>query len=327
MRFSYSAFGLTLAADRPLPLVPQSQPTAPDTLIWLAANGSAPKLDHLPADPWYISEEEGESTPALRVWRIANGLYYKWLYDDGPEFLVDGSGSEIWATWPKSLTLEDAATYLLGPILGFVLRLRQTTCLHGSAVAIAGRALVLVGPAAAGKSTLAAALGRLGYPVLSDDVAALVEWNDQWYVQPAYPQLRLWPQSVALLFGSDAVLPPLTPTWDKRVLRLVEHGYRFEERPTPIVSIYVLGERTARAAPCIQRLQGRELLRTLVANTYVGYALDATMRHQEFSTLGRLAGTVPVRKVLPCDDPSRLCNAIIEDCEALGCTVSPTTGR
>ena len=50
--------------------------------------------------------------------------------------------------------------------------------------------------------------------------SALVEYDGRVHVQPAYPQLRLWPDSVAMLYGAPDVLPPLTPTWDKRALAL-----------------------------------------------------------------------------------------------------------
>ena len=130
--------------------------------------------------------------------------------------------------WPDSSTLEDAATYLLGPVLGFVLRLRGITCLHASAVAVGDRAIALMGPANAGKSTTAAGFSRMGFPVLADDIVALSEPDEILRVQPAYPQLRLWPESAAFLYGSADALPRLTPTWDKRALDLTQNGCRFQ---------------------------------------------------------------------------------------------------
>jgi hypothetical protein len=328
MPFHYSAFGLNLASNDAIPgLVAHPVPARTHVRIWFDTAGARFETDRVIADPWYVSETDGDATPTLRVWQIAGGRYYKWLYGDGTEFVVDGSGTQIWAAWPASSTLEDTATYLLGPILAFALRLRGVTCLHGSAVAIGRRALIVVGPPAAGKSTVAAAFGHLGYPVVSDDVAALAERDRNWYVLPAYPQLRLWPESVDMLFGSADALRPLTPNWDKRALELLERGYRFADRAVPIAAVYVLGERRGRAAASIEPLRGRQRLRTLLANTYVGYALDSPMRLQQFSTLGRLASKVPVQMILPPDDPARLCAAIIEDCEALGCTAFPTTAR
>src|SRR5271156_6758875 len=79
----------------------------------------------------------------------------------------------------------------------------------------------------AGKSTTAAAFARRGFAILSDDVSALWDCRPPFLLQPAYPQLRLWPSSVRLLFGADDALPPLTPNWDKRGLDLSTPVHRF----------------------------------------------------------------------------------------------------
>ncbi len=47
------------------------------------------------------------------------------------------------------------------------------TVLHGGAVDIAGRAIVVVGHSGAGKSTLTAALTRAGHAYLADEVVAI----------------------------------------------------------------------------------------------------------------------------------------------------------
>src|SRR5439155_26168525 len=154
----------------------------------------------------------------------------------------------------------------------------------------------------------------------TDDIVALSERDETVQVQPAYPQLRLWPEAVALLYGAADTLPRLTPTWDKRALDLTTNGGRFQEQPLPLAAIYVLAERSPDPEPRIEGLQGRESLLTLLANTYVGYLLDAAMRVPEFESLGRLVATVPVRRVVPSADPthiSRLCACIVDDCDAL----------
>ena len=240
-----SAFGLSLCTNRRVPgLIAHSAVSTADTRIWLDRAPLAPRICDLPDDILYVSEAHVENTPALRVWRQAGGACFRLLYSDGTEFIVDRGGSEVWATWPGSSTLEDTATYLLGPVLGFVLRLRGITCLHASAVAIGDRAIAMLGPASAGKSTVAAAFCRMGHPVLADDIVALSERDDVFQVQPAYPQLRLWPESVALLYGAADALPRLTPTWDKRALDLTRNGCRFQQQPLPLAAIYVLAERS-----------------------------------------------------------------------------------
>ena len=224
----------------------------------------------------------------------------------------------MFASWPDGLTLQDAAVYLYGPILGFILRLRGVVSLHGSGVLLKDRGIALVGPPGAGKSTAAAAFVRSGYPILTDDVFALIDSERGFLVQPGYPGIRLWPESVRNLWGSADALPQLTKTWDKRYLNLENEGYDCDSRPVPIAAIYLLGARTEdRKAPYFENATS---LLDLLANTYAGYALSPEMRAREFDVLTRLMISVPVRKVVPHSDPAKLpalCRLIEQDVAAL----------
>jgi hypothetical protein len=207
------------------------------------------------------------------------------------------------------------STYLLGPIFGFVLRLRGVTCLHASSVEVEGRGIAILGPPGAGKSTLAAGFANAGFAVLSDDVAPVVNRRGEFAIQPGYPRLRLWPDSVQALYGSVDLLPRITPTWDKRHLDLTDRRYRFLDRPAPLSTIYLLAERTD-GAPVIEATTPRDGILALVANTYANYLLDPGMRAQEFEDLEALATCVPLRRVQPTADVSltpELCNAIVRD--------------
>ncbi|MGH9801062.1 MAG: serine/threonine protein kinase [Blastocatellia bacterium] len=262
--------------------------------------------------------------PVMQAWDLASGEYVRLLYADSTEFIVDRYGTQIWVTWPQSQTLEDMATYLLGPVLGLVLRLRGLTCLHASAVVLGEQAIALVGASGAGKSTTAAAFAQTGYQVLADDIVALDEQAGGFLVRPAYPRVRLWPSSVEALYGSEDALPLLTPTWDKRYLDLMESSSGFQTQPVPLAAIYFLDERSSDSnAPYIQPLPDNQKLVTLVANTYANYLLDKQMRATEFGSLGRLCQRVPLRKVTPHADPKllpELCRAIVEDFQTI-CTV------
>ena len=202
----YSAFGLTIATTDPVPgLNADTRRSAVDLRIWL--DGRWPDDGNsLGEDLWYTGDVEDETTPDLRVWTAA-GRHFRFCYDDGVEFIVDRTGTEVWGRWPAASTREDAVTYLLGPVMGFVLRLRGVVCLHASAVALGDRAVLIAGAPEAGKSSTAAAFCRSGHAILSDDVAPIVEAAGVLCVQPSYPQLRLWPDSVAALYGSPGATP------------------------------------------------------------------------------------------------------------------------
>ena len=322
----YSAYGLHLAANHPLPgltILPKPEDKAVDVWIRLKERPlpfGAPRRNA--SELIYTSPHKDlQGKPVLTVGMLVGGGFFDFMYSDGARFAIDLEGREVWADWPDDYTLEDAATYLLGPILGFVLRVRGVTPLHASAVAVAQQAVALVGSPGAGKSTTAAAFACLGYPVLSDDLVALTDGAHGFLVQPGYPRVNLWPDSVRFLFGSDDALPRVTPNWEKRFLPLDQDGYHFQARPLPLAAIYILGDRTANwKGPTFEELEGWAALETLVAHTYVNYLLDRNMRHWEFELLGRLVREVPIRRVGLAADPanlSNLCEGIARDVKRL----------
>ena len=325
----HRAFGLSLLSTQTIPgLLAEPISHPPDVHLWLPGDAPLPKLGETSSELLYqrggINRETG-----LQVWSLQGGRYFKMLYADGTQFVVDARGTDIWASWPSATTLADAATYLLGPVLGFVLRLRGRTCLHASAVALDGHAIALVGPAGAGKSTIAAAYALRGDRALSDDVCALVPVAGMPHVQPAYAQLRLWPDSVALLFGAPDALPRLTPTWEKRAMDLAR-GASFADAPLPLSAVYFLDDLRPAAAIHVEPIAPRDALLALSVNSYVGYLLDGRMRAEEFTCLSRVASTIPIRRVVRPSAGARLsdvCSAIQRDFETLPCTASPTTAR
>jgi hypothetical protein len=323
--FNYSVFGLSLHSNLSIPgLKPASTPgdTPRLEIRWGHSPPVSAEFSAQPGVLTFVSSEWDESgEPALRIWKIADGAYLHIVYWDGMQFWLNREGTGVWGVWPDTSSLEDAATFLLGPILGFLLRLRGVTCLHASAVVFDGRAVAFVGDAGAGKSTTAAAFARRGHPVISDDVVAIVERGDAFHVLPAYPYLSLWPDSVAMLYGPEKKLPSFSANWDKRVLSLAEDNLRFEEKSVPLGAILILGERCSDpAAPYLETLTPRQCLVSLVANSYATGMLDQDMRAQEFALLGRLLASVPVRRVRPHEDSTqidRLCEVICDGYQAL----------
>lgn len=245
---------------------------------------------------------------------LEGGAYFGFFCGDGTRFAVEQAGREVWADWAENCTLEDSATYLLGPILAFVLWLKGMASLHASAVAVGDQAIALVGPGGAGKSTTAAAFAKCGFAVLSDDVVVLADQGDHFVVQPAYPRVNLWPDSVRALFGSEDALSLLAPSWGKRYLPLGQNSHRFESKPVRLGAIYFLGAReTGLASPVIEEVSSKMALLTLVAETYVNYLLTRDMQRRCFDVLGRVVAHVPVHSVRLTADARQ----IVDICEAI----------
>lgn len=316
MHYRCSIYGLGVSANRPIPGVPPSTAASEDVRI---SFGSLPAwLDDVKAtqiETSYIAEYKSEcGEPALRVFRVLDGEFYRFYYADQTEFLINQAGTEVWAQWSTPLTIEDTATYLLGPVMGFVMLLRGIVCLHASAIAVDNKAIALLGPAGSGKSTTAAAFSARGYSVLAEDVVTLDDRGKQFMVRPGYPCIRLWPASVKALYGSEDHLPKLTPNWDKCYLDLND---QFTTEPLPLVAIYHLGERRRDPkAPFVENLDRSAGLLSLIANTYATKLMNKEMRAREFELLTRVLNNVPLRRVTPHGDPARipeLCDTILED--------------
>lgn len=317
----YSVFGLQLHASESIPGLDQATSSVKkiDVEVRLGTSPEVSDANAASSDTLVFASsmltESGES--ALRVWSTAEATLLRLEYFDGMKFWLDREGKTVWAIWPDSSSREDAATYLLGPVLGLVLRLRGVTCLHASAVALGKCAVAFVGAEGAGKSTTAAALARRGHAVISDDIVALEERDGTFFIRPAYPYLCLWPDSVSILYGPEKALPAFSPNWDKRQLSLAQHGLRFETQRLPLGAIYLLGERSAEdAAPFLELLTPQEALLSLVAESYATSLLDKEMRSREFELLGRVLTRVAIVRLRPHQDPARverLCDVIERD--------------
>ena len=178
MSFTYSVFGITVRSTAPIPgLIPlQASIGNPD--IELSLGCSASPLDTLHSNRSesvvYKSAYTAPSgAPALRILQEQEHGLFHLVYFDGMQFWMDRHGTKLWASWPSESSVEEAATYILGPVLGLLLRFRGITCLHASAVAIGGSVIAFVGAEGAGKSTTAAAFARAGYAAVSDDVVRI----------------------------------------------------------------------------------------------------------------------------------------------------------
>lgn len=255
-------------------------------------------LSPIEAQPADLHLRAGDVTP------LAHELDASWLDDEGARVTRDSDAIVLeyrdetrFRIEPRLITTswittaEDMATYLLGPVLAFALRMRGTLVLHASAVAIGGRALLIAGAAGAGKSTTAAAFVKHGAAMITDDVAAI----DRGAVRPGHSRLRLWNDSAAALFGSANALPLLTPTWTKRYAPST-----VVDLPVPLHAIAILAgrERVMR----VRKLDGHEAVMAVLARTSVPQLIDDAYRAKELAQIVDLVAATPVFELITPDD-------------------------
>lgn len=104
---------------------------------------------------------------------------------------------------PESEANEQLVTlYLLGSAMGALLFQRGVLPVHGSAVVVNNASVIITGDSGAGKSSLTLAFRKRGFLYLTDDVAALEQRTEGIYVQPAYPQQKLWKDCIETMGGT-----------------------------------------------------------------------------------------------------------------------------
>ena len=193
MFFDCSIYGLGIRVNRPLAAL-ASLPISKKIDLYIEFGSLPPDgyaTGEANVEQFYISPyRDVNGDPTVVAARLRASGAVRMSYCDGTVVVINSGASRIWVIAPAGHSTEDTAPYLLGPIMGTVLRMRGVTCLHGSAVAIDNHAIALIGASGAGKSTTAAAFARLGYSVLSDDVLALTDCASRFLLRPAYPRVR-----------------------------------------------------------------------------------------------------------------------------------------
>ena len=319
----YRFFGLDFRVDHALPGFAQAQTSPHNNWSGVSVTLAESVLGFMDSAAWLLRHRSpsvgADNRPDVIIEESSDGEWLRVRYGDGTIFVLNRAGLEVHATWPPPLTLEDVCTYLLGPVTGLLLYLHGLTCLHASAIAHRGRALIFVGAAEAGKSTLAAAFARRGHKVLSDDVLALERKEARVVARPGLPRVGLWPQSVKQLWGNADALPLQVPTWDKRYLDLGQSGL-FQDSTLPVGAVYVLAGRKPGASHRIEPLVGTDAILALIANKYVTRISERDQDRRDFVLLSALAASVPMRRVTRDDALTELnptCEAILFDYASL----------
>ena len=168
----YVAYGLRIRSALPLPFP-----------AWNGSRGAARVEVHLGTTPASLPAG-AEKRPG---WQGMPGRFL--MTDKAARYLV-ADGCRV-VVEPLGGSKADVHALLVGPVMAAVLQQRGVTTLHASAVATTAGAVVFLGNRGAGKSSLACALMKLGYPMMADDVTGIFAEEGRVWAVPGYPRMRL----------------------------------------------------------------------------------------------------------------------------------------
>lgn len=222
---------------------------------------------------------------------------------DTARYLVFG-GKEIVVDEYEAGSGDATRLFLLGSAMGTALHQRGVLPLHGNGIMYKEECIIFLGRTGAGKSTLAAAFNRRGYPILSDDVCAVRTADDgKVMVSPGFPQVKLW-QGSAENFGVDwRKLRKVHPDEEKYVLPVNE---LYCETPMPLKRVFVLHFNEDEDFK-FQELDTIDRVRVLRNNTYRPHIMEKAGKNApHFNMYGDIASQAEVTRAFRPNDLTRL---------------------
>jgi hypothetical protein len=293
----YALYGLTLQSNRAMPgLLPAR---GGDDVVVIDFAGRVE--DDPAATPFWTSGFE-------TLWHLANEtwlLAYRAAGVEGHHWTLryDG-GARVTVRWDSEELLADIPPVLQGPGIAASLHLRGVPLLHACVIDVDGGAILVMGAPGAGKSTTAAALVRSGFPLVSDDLAALSLRGRDVFVHAGYPRLRLFADSARAAGWDPSHLSRtfVTPLLgDKRFVDLA--GGSFTPEALPVRAIYVLQPRRSGGGdPVVTPIDRAAAWALLAQNVYSLRFLDPTRRFRSVRDCAEVAARVPLRSVEAGDD-------------------------
>ncbi len=258
-QFHYSAFGLNISSDLPLPE--------------LLAGDGAPNVTirraHVPLDlpDAKVRGQTFQATDNKLVLHLADLGDY--LAQDGCEILYEPA---------KNCDENGLRAPIIGIMIGALLLQRGVLPLHASAIQTRRGAVLFAAQSGEGKSTLAAGFRGRGYNFLADDLCAVSSGLDgRPQVMPSFPLNRLWQDTLDVFNESREGLVQYLASIPK--YNLPVHG-QFGTEPLPLQALYLLGPLGAESV-ALQPLYGFEKLQELLTHAYI-------LRYTEIEIMKRI---------------------------------------
>lgn len=186
----------------------------------------------------------------------------KYLITDGKQIVIEPY---------TDADMDQITVYLLGTAMGVLFIQRNRIAIHGSAVGVDQRALIITGDCGAGKSSLTSAFRKNGFGFLADDISALSMKDDlQAFVHPAFPQQRLCTDT-ALQMGYDLETLKLASMEENKYIVNLEEAYIGEKMPLAAIVEIRIG---TSEEVVLEELHGILKIKHIEKNIYCGSLYD-----------------------------------------------------
>jgi hypothetical protein len=252
-----------------------------------AIDGAAPE--------WYHTWIGTDGEDWLRIGRDGQG--YRLQFPGLAEFAVRSEGRQVLACVADA-SPETFRHLLLDQVMPLVLSHQGWCVLHAAAVETPEGAAAFLGSAGRGKSTMTASLAAAGLAAITDDTLMLTApVNGPVTAHPAYPSLRMWPESAEAVFGRAFTSDGRVSDLNDKVRIGPSGGLHFCGSAMPLRTLYVLTPDTEIDCPRIEAISPRDRVMEVVRHSFVLDWKRTDGLRSGFAALGRVADRVAVRRL------------------------------
>ncbi len=291
LRHHYGAYGVQIVSDRPLELPQHRGESLRRVEILHDDEAAFPQ-------PESGLDEDAPPQPWHRYAFLADGsAYARW--NGVGEFHVASDGHRMTCRQFARASAESFHVYMLGQALSCALINQGIEPFHATAVAVNEAAVAFVGGNGFGKSTLAAAFVRRGFPLVTDDMLVVDEAGGRLLAHPGPPRLKLFPQIARRVLGVTDDLGAMNSETPKRILPLT--GSSACPTPIPLGAIYILAA-PRHTARCVgisaESLAPRAAFVEMLGAAFNRRRLGGAARvERQFHLTVRISETVPVTRL------------------------------
>lgn len=218
-----------------------------------------------------------------------NDILY--FFDGLPLFQVK-NGSEINVN--KEAEVNAFLRFLiLGQGFGTLSMQRGNLVLHSSAIKVGDGAVAFTGWCGSGKSTIATAMNRKGYPFITDDILRIKFDTklDLPIVFPSFPHVRLWDDSLKFLAENPRLHEKIHPEVEKYSYK-VNTGFFLDHIPLTTVFIIENSDKYE-----IEPLKPQDALIELIKNSYAQNLFSNIDKSENFIQCANLVSKVSVKRL------------------------------
>ena len=225
-------------------------------------------------------------------WQMQPGRFL--LRAEGDHYFYYRPGEGITIHRGADADVSEESLWLNGSVYAAIASMNGLLPIHASAVALDGAVFAFTGPAGAGKSTLAAALGQYGLRMFCDDTLVLdLSDPDRVMCLPGHKRLKLRPDAFELTGAARE--EKVSQTYDKFYAAPAAGTV---DTALPIAELIFLEEG---ADPCITGISGSERFVRMQDNHQTSWLFEAANRFnrsEQFTHRARLAQQIGMARFI-----------------------------